>query len=78
MDAMAAMAAVRAPCNSCVVSELLRLWLRKGAWSKLPPPHLAWLQQHDMLEQSEELFDSEFQRHPLWGAIARSLSYFTS
>lgn len=63
---MDALAAVRAPCNAMVVKELLRFCLWKGAWSKLLPPHLAWLRQHDLLEQSEELPDYEFLCNPLW------------
>ena len=75
---MDTLAAVRAPCSSKVVEEMLRYCLRKGAWSKLLPPHLAWLRQHDLLDQSDELPDSEFVCNPLWETFARCLVYSTS
>ena len=69
---MDAVAAVSSPCPSAVVGELLRYCLRKGAWSKLLPLHLAWLRQHDLLAVTSCLCN------PLWETIARSLPYTTT
>ena len=72
------MAAVRAPLAAELVGESSRRSLKKGAWSRLLPPHKAWLRANGRLDRSDELPDPDqvFDAHPLWVVLAKSLDFF--
>ena len=55
--------------------ELCRHSIQKSVWSQLLPPGKAWLRTKQMLEESEELPDEQFDCHPLFEVAARALEY---
>lgn len=71
------MAGVRAEVPEAVSMELFRHVIRKGVWSKLLPPTAARDRMHGELREEDELPNPEDQytSHPLWSAMARSLTY---
>ena len=71
------MAGVRAEVPEAVSMELFRHVIRKGVWSKLLPPTAARDRMHGELLEEDELPNPEdqYNSHPLWSAMARSLTY---
>ena len=72
---MSGMGSVRGALPKHVAKELARHCLKKGNWSKLLPPGKAWLRQHDLLEESDELPAEHYVCHPFWEVIARGIQY---
>ena len=70
-----AMGAVRASLPPKISCEIARHSLRKGTWTKLLPAEKAWLREHQLLPEDEELPDSAYRTHPLWELLARGLDY---
>lgn len=71
------MAGVRAEIPEAVSAEVFRHVIRKGVWSKLLPPMAARDRMHGVLAEEDELPNSEdqYNSHPLWSTLARSLTY---
>ena len=70
------MAAVVGEVPVAVAREALRLSLSKSCWIRLLPPGKAWLRAKELLHPSEELpGDEEFDVHPFWEQLARSVEY---
>ena len=69
---MAGVASVQ-PVNCC--RELCRHSIQKSVWSQLLPPGKAWLRSKQMLDESEELPEEQFDCHPLFEVAARALEY---
>ena len=70
------MAAVSAELPVQVAREALRLSLTKSTWTKLLPPHKAWLRVKGLLDPSQELPDGEcFDVHPFWEDLNRCLEF---
>ena len=69
------MAAVHSeqPVNCC--RELCRHSIQKSVWSQLLPPGKAWLRTKQMLDESEELPEEQYDCHPLFEVAARALEY---
>ena len=72
---MTGMGSVRADLPLSVAQELARHCLKKGNWSKLLPPGKAWLRQHDLLDEEDELPADSYVCHPFWEVLARGLEY---
>ena len=50
--------------------------LSKSCWAKLLPPSKAWLRSKQLLPEDEELpGDEQFDVHPFWEGLARSIAY---
>eukprot|EP00435_Cladocopium_sp_Y103_P052677 s349_g16.t1 len=62
-----------------VAREAMRLGLSTSVWTKLLPAQKAWLRSKLMLEPDDELpgEHDQFDVHPFWEALARSVPYFT-
>lgn len=71
------MAGVRAEIPEAVSAEVFRHVIKKGVWSKLLPPMAARDRAHGVLAEEDELPNSEdqYNSHPLWSTLARSLTY---
>ena len=72
---MSGMGSVRGVLPKFVAKELARHCLKKGNWSKLLPPGKAWLRQHDLLAECDELPAEHYVCHPFWEVIARGIQY---
>ena len=69
------MAGVQAKVPVGVVTELSRHTLRQGVWTRLLPPEKAWLREHDLLAEDDELPAEGYRTHPLWEVMARFPCY---
>ena len=56
-------------------AEVMRRSLKRGVWAKLLPPHKAWLREHALLGEVDQLPDSSYSSHPLWNLLATGLDY---
>ena len=68
-------AGVSARLPKTICAEVMRRSLKRGVWSKLLPPHKAWLREHALLSEGEEMPGEGYSSHPLWNLLASCLQY---
>ncbi|CAL1144211.1 unnamed protein product [Cladocopium goreaui] len=68
-------AGVSARLPRTICAEVMRRSLKRGVWSKLLPPHKAWLREHALLSEGEEMPGEGYSSHPLWNLLASCLQY---
>ena len=69
-------AAVHQQVPLCFAREMQRHSLARGCWTRLLSPWKAWLQQHFLLEEENDLPDGvPLVSHPLWPELAQCLSF---
>ena len=68
-------AGVSAELPKPIAAEVMRRSLKRGIWSKLLPPHKAWLREHALLEGSDEVPAESYASHPLWNLLAGCLDF---
>lgn len=68
-------AGVSARLPKSICAEVMRRSLKRGVWSKLLPPHKAWLREHALLSEGEEMPGEGYSSHPLWNMLASCLQY---